>query len=142
MDIITDLCNKYNVILLEDTCESLGSEFKGKKLGTFGVMSSFSTYFGHHISTIEGGVVTTDDKDLYDILVSIRSHGWGRDWDTQTQFNGQQDWDISEFDSLYTFYYSGYNLRVTTEIQAFLGIHQIDKLDDWGNQKGDEFTLI
>ena len=94
-------------------------------------MSSFSTYFGHHISTIEGGVITTDDKDLYDILVSIRSHGWGRDWDTQTQFDAQQDWDISEFDSLYTFYYSGYNLRAT-EIQAFLGIHQIDKLDDWG----------
>lgn len=128
---ITELCDEHGVILLEDACESLGSEFREKKLGTFGVMSSFSTYFGHHISTIEGGVITTDDKDLYDILVSIRSHGWGRDWDIQTQFDAQQDWDISEFDSLYTFYYSGYNLRAT-EIQAFLGIHQIDKLDDWG----------
>ena len=128
---ITELCDEHGVILLEDACESLGSEFREKKLGTFGVMSSFSTYFGHHISTIEGGVITTDDKDLYDILVSIRSHGWGRDWDIQTQFDAQQDWDVSEFDSLYTFYYSGYNLRAT-EIQAFLGIHQIDKLDDWG----------
>ena len=128
---ITELCDEHGVILLEDACESLGSEFREKKLGTFGVMSSFSTYFGHHISTIEGGVITTDDKDLYDILVSIRSHGWGRDWDIQTQFDAQQDWDISEIDSLYTFYYSGYNLRAT-EIQAFLGIHQIDKLDDWG----------
>ena len=74
---ITELCDEHGVILLEDACESLGSEFREKKLGTFGVMSSFSTYFGHHISTIEGGVITTDDKDLYDILVSIRSHGWG-----------------------------------------------------------------
>ncbi|OUX54491.1 MAG: hypothetical protein CBE47_00665 [Pelagibacteraceae bacterium TMED287] len=131
MDKITKLCEEHDVILLEDTCESLGSEFKNKKLGTFGKMSSFSTYFGHHISTIEGGIITTDDKELYDILVSIRSHGWGRDWDIQTQFNAQQDWDVGEFDSLYTFYYSGYNLRAT-EIQAFLGIHQIDKLDDWG----------
>ena len=134
MDVIVDLCNKYNVILLEDTCESLGSEFKGKKLGTFGAMSSFSTYFGHHISTIEGGIITTDDKDLYDILVSIRSHGWGRDWDTQKQIDYQQDWDVSDFDSLYTFYYSGYNLRAT-EIQAFIGINQIDKLDDWGKKR-------
>lgn len=131
MEKITKLCEEHDVILLEDACESLGSEFKNKKLGTFGKMSSFSTYFGHHISTIEGGIITTDDKELYDILVSIRSHGWGRDWDIQTQFNAQQDWDVGEFDSLYTFYYSGYNLRAT-EIQAFLGIHQIDKLDDWG----------
>ena len=131
MKTIVDMCDKYNVVLLEDVCESLGSKFRDKKLGTFGVMSSFSTYFGHHISTIEGGVITTDDKDLYDILVSIRSHGWGRDWDVQKQFDAQQDWDVSDFDSLYTFYYSGYNLR-STEIQAFLGIHQIDKLYVWG----------
>ena len=72
---ITELCDEHGVILLEDACESLGSEFREKKLGTFGVMSSFSTYFGHHISTIEGGVITTDDKDLYDILVSIRRVG-------------------------------------------------------------------
>ena len=136
MDKIVSLCDKYDVILLEDTCESLGSEYRGKKLGTFGKMSSFSTYFGHHISTIEGGVITTDDKELYNILVSIRSHGWGRDWDIQTQFDAQQDWDVSEFDSLYTFYYSGYNLRAT-EIQAFLGINQIDKIHKWGLQRED-----
>ena len=79
MEKITELCQKYNVILLEDTCESMGSEYKGKKLGTFGLMSSFSTYFGHHISTIEGGFVSTNDEELYEILKSIRSHGWDRD---------------------------------------------------------------
>ena len=61
---ITRLCEEYNVILLEDTCESMGCDYKGKKLGTFGKMSSFSTYFGHHISTIEGGFVSTDDFKL------------------------------------------------------------------------------
>ena len=132
MDEIVDLCNKYEVALLEDTCESLGSEYNGKKLGTFGLMSSFSTYFGHHISTIEGGLITTDDKELYNVLLSIRSHGWGRDWDIETQIKAQQDWDVSDFDSLYTFYNSGYNLRAT-EIQAFLGINQIDKIEEWGN---------
>ena len=59
-------------ILLEDTCESMGSKYRDTKLGTFGKMSSFSTFFGHHISTIEGGFISTDDKDLYDILLAIK----------------------------------------------------------------------
>ena len=65
MDKVVELCNKYDVILLEDTCESMGCEYRGRKLGTFGSMSSFSTFFGHHISTIEGGLISTDDKKLY-----------------------------------------------------------------------------
>ena len=73
---IVHLCRMYDVILLEDTCESMGSEYRGDKLGTFGLMSSFSTYFGHHMSTIEGGFVSTNDKELYEVLKSIRSHEW------------------------------------------------------------------
>ena len=69
---IVELCERYGVILLEDTCESMGSEFRDKKLGTFGLMSSFSTFFGHHISTIEGGFVCTDDEELYELLVSLK----------------------------------------------------------------------
>ena len=76
---IQDICESKNIILLEDTCESLGSEFNNKKLGTFGLMSSFSTYFGHHISTIEGGMICTNDKKVANILKSLRSHGWDRD---------------------------------------------------------------
>ena len=68
MDKIVKLCDEYNVILLEDTCESMGCEYKGQKLGTFGKMSSFSTFFGHHISTIEGGIISTDDFELYELL--------------------------------------------------------------------------
>ena len=81
MDKIVELCDKYGVILLEDTCESIGSRYNGKHLGTFGAMSSFSTYFGHHFSTIEGGVVCTDDANTYNMLKSLRSHGWDRDTD-------------------------------------------------------------
>ena len=128
---VVNLCEKYDVILLEDTCESMGSKYRDRKLGTFGRMASFSTFFGHHISTIEGGFVSTDDKDLYDILVSIRAHGWDRDLDVEKQIELQQDWDVSTFNSLYTFYYQGFNVRAT-DLQAHIGLTQIDKLDGWG----------
>ena len=131
MDKVVKLCEDYDVILLEDTCESMGSKYRDTKLGTFGKMASFSTFFGHHISTIEGGFISTDDKDLYDILVAIRAHGWDRDLDTEKQIELQQDWDVSTFNSLYTFYYQGFNVRAT-DLQAYIGLTQIDKLDDWG----------
>ena len=134
MNKITELCFEYDVILLEDTCESMGCEFRDRKLGTFGLMSSFSTFFGHHISTIEGGIVSTDDFKLYELLKSIRAHGWDRDLSIETQFQLQQDWDISEFNALYTFYYEGFNFRAT-DLQAYIGLTQIDKLNEWGNKR-------
>ena len=134
------LCKKYNVILLEDACESMGSECGGKKLGTFGLMSSFSTYFGHHMSTIEGGIVSTSDKELYEILKSIRSHGWDRDMDQKYKNKLRKEWGTSEFDALYTFYNSGFNLR-STDLQAFIGIGQIDKLDDIVKRRNDNFIF-
>jgi len=140
MDAIIKLCTAYEVILLEDTCEAMGCEYKEKKLGTFGKMSSFSTFFGHHISTIEGGLISTDDKDLYELLLSIRSHGWDRDLSIDTQVRLQQDWDISEFNSLYTFYYLGFNMR-STDLQAYIGLAQIDKLDSWGKRREDNYNL-
>ena len=145
MDRLFELCRKYDVHLLEDTCESMGCEYKGKKLGTFGEMSSFSTFFGHHISTIEGGFISTDDFQLYELLVSLRSHGWDRDLSQSTQNKLQKKWNVSEFDAMYTFYYPGYNLR-STDLQAFIGLGQIDKLDGWGKQRQRNFesyqTLI
>ena len=140
MDKIVKLCSDYNVILLEDTCESLGCEFVNRKLGTFGIMSSFSTFFGHHISTIEGGLISTDDKELYELLVSIRSHGWARDLSVETQLNLLEEWNVSEFDSLYTFYYPGFNMR-STDLQAYIGLAQVDKLDDWGRKRSTNFNL-
>ena len=137
---IIELCSKYDVLLLEDVCESLGCEFIDRKLGTFGIMSSFSTFFGHHISTIEGGIVSTDDKELYELLVSLRSHGWARDLSVESQLKLLEEWNVSEFDSLYTFYYSGFNMR-STDLQAYIGLAQIDKLDDWGRKRSTNFNL-
>ena len=140
MDKIVKLCDEYNVILLEDTCESMGCEYNGQKLGTFGKMSSFSTFFGHHISTIEGGIISTDDFELYELLLSIRSHGWDRDLSVETQFQLQQDWDVSDFDAMYTFYYSGFNMR-STDLQAYIGLTQIDKINDWGKKREHNYNL-
>jgi len=135
---VNELCSKYNVVLLEDSCEAMGCEYRDKKLGTFGKMASFSTFFGHHISTIEGGFIATDDLELYELLVSMRSHGWARDLSVETQLRLQEEWIISEFDSLYTFYYTGYNFR-STDLQAYIGLTQIDKLDDWGRIRARNF---
>jgi len=140
MDKIVKLCDEYNVILLEDTCESMGCEYKGQKLGTFGKMSSFSTFFGHHISTIEGGLISTDDFELYELLLSIRSHGWDRDLSEKTQVKLQKEWSVSDFDAMYTFYYSGFNMR-STDLQAYIGLTQIDKLDDWGKKREHNYNL-
>lgn len=140
MQSIVNLCNKYNVILLEDTCEGMGSKYNGKKLGTFGLMSSFSTYFGHHISTIEGGFISTDDEELYEVLKSIRSHGWDRDSSKSFSSSLRDEWGTSDFNSLYTFYYSGFNLR-STDLQAFIGLGQIDKLNEICDKRNANFKL-
>lgn len=140
MDKIQDICDKHDIVLLEDSCESMGSKHKGQNLGTFGSMSSFSTFFGHHISTIEGGFVSTNDKELYDLLLSLRSHGWDRDLDKKSQNKLRDAWDVSGFESLYTFYYPGYNLR-STDLNAFIGIGQIDNLNEWGLVREKNFRL-
>ena len=140
MDKVVKLCDEYDVILLEDTCEAMGCEYKGQKLGTSGRMSSFSTFFGHHISTIEGGIISTNDKDLYELLLSIRSHGWDRDLSEKTQVKLQKEWGVSEFDAMYTFYYSGFNMR-STDLQAYIGLTQIDKIDDWGKKREHNYNL-
>jgi CDP-6-deoxy-D-xylo-4-hexulose-3-dehydrase len=85
-------------------------------------------YFGHHISTIEGGMVCTNDKEIYDILLSIRSHGWDRDWDKEKQEQIRKENNITDFNSLYTFYHPGFNLRAT-DLQAYIGLGQLEKLD-------------
>jgi len=140
MEAIQDLCKKYEVILIEDCCESMGTQYKDKNLGTFGEMSTFSTYFGHHISTIEGGMVCTDDDELYNILVSVRSHGWSRDWDIAKQKEVQQKYDISDFNNLYTFYHVGMNVR-STDLQAFIGLGQLDKLKECFANRNTNFKL-
>jgi len=125
---IKKICKKYNVILLEDSCEALGTTVNSKKIGTEGIASSFSFYYGHHISTIEGGMVVTNDFKLYNVMLSIRSHGWSRDIDLKIKNNLQKKYKVDEFKNLYTFYYPGYNLR-STDLNAFLGLEQLKKIN-------------
>lgn len=139
-DEIIHLCKEYDVILLEDNCESIGSQYKLKKLGNFGLMSSHSMYMSHQMSCVEGGAVCTDDKELYNILRMIRNHGWSRDLPSKDQKKLRKKYKVSEFESLYKFYYPGFNIR-NTEIGAFLGLRQLDKLDDIVQKRQDNFNL-
>lgn len=137
---IIEICEKYNVILVEDSCESIGTTYDGIKTGKFGVMSSYSFYFGHHMSTIEGGMICTDDDELHNLLLSIRSHGWSRDLDLKTQIELKNKYNIDDFKALYTFFYTGFNLR-STDLQAYIGIKQIDKLDNHNKIRNQNFKL-
>jgi CDP-6-deoxy-D-xylo-4-hexulose-3-dehydrase len=122
------LCDKYEVPLIEDCCESHGSLYEGQKVGTFGLMSSFSFYYGHHMSTIEGGMISCNDEELYSVILSIRSHGWARDLPSKRKEALEREYNIGSFESLYTFYYAGFNFR-SSDLNAFLGLQQLRKLD-------------
>jgi CDP-6-deoxy-D-xylo-4-hexulose-3-dehydrase len=128
MDELSALKKKYGFILLEDACAAMGASYRGRHVGTFGDMASFSFYFGHQISTIEGGAVSTDDKELADILFMIRSHGWGKDISPERHAALIKQYDIDDFHSPFVFYEPGFNLR-STDLNAFLGIRQVDKME-------------
>lgn len=128
MDELLALKNKYGFYLLEDACAAMGASYKGKNVGAFGDMSSFSFYFGHQISTIEGGVVSTNNKVFHDLLMMLRSHGWGKDLDSEVHNALIKKYNIDDFHSPFVFYIPGYNLR-NTDLGAFLGIKQIDKME-------------
>lgn len=134
MNRLVDLCCQYGVILIEDNCESMGSKYGDGMLGSFGDISLFSMYYGHHLSTIEGGFINTDNYDLYKLLISQRSHGWSRDLDNAEREGLREYWDIDIFNDLYTFYYKGMNLR-PTDLQAFIGLRMIDRLDDYVSER-------
>ena len=131
MSEIVALCKKYDVILLEDCCESHGSEYNNKKVGTFGLMSTFSFFYGHHISTIEGGMISTSDDEINELLTLKRAHGWARNLPDDIQEKYKKKFQVSDFESLYTFYTIGYNLR-PQEISAFLGLGQMKNIDKYG----------
>lgn len=137
---ILKICDKYDVIALEDSCEALGSVYKGKKLGSIGRVGSFSFYYGHHISTIEGGMVVTDDTYLYNVMLSLRSHGWGRDVELEYHEKWKKEYSIDEVRDLYTFYYPGFNLR-STDLNAFLGLSQLKKIDNLVNKRKENFDI-
>jgi len=130
IDEIQKLCEEKNIILAEDNCESLGTVYKGKKLGNFGVASTFSFYVGHHMSTIEGGAICTDDEELSNMLSLVRAHGWDRNLGEQHQKDIRDKHNVnSSFYSRYTFYDLGYNLR-PNEINGFIGNTQMEYIDE------------
>jgi CDP-6-deoxy-D-xylo-4-hexulose-3-dehydrase len=118
------IASEYGLILLEDNCESLGGKFDGKQLGTFGFGGTFSTFFSHHISTMEGGLIATDDEEMYQVLKSVRAHGWTRDL---PETNHVFDKTGEPWDDLFRFVLPGYNLR-PLEIEAAIGLQQLLKL--------------
>jgi len=126
---ILELCEQNSIILIEDSCEAVGTKYAGRKVGTFGHISTFSFYYGHHMSTIEGGMVCTDDEELNMIIRSIRCHGWDRDLTPQQRKSLRQQYDVGDFKALYTFYHPGFNMR-PTDLQAFLGLKQMERLSD------------
>lgn len=129
IDEIKKICKKKDIILIEDNCESLGSVYKKIKLGNYGLASTFSFFVGHHMSTIEGGAVCTDDKELAIMLKLVRAHGWDRNLDIKNQKVLRKRYKVeSTFYSKYTFYDLGFNLR-PTEINGFIGNVQIKYLN-------------
>ena len=126
---LLNLSKKYNVPLLEDGCAALGSSYEdGTMVGQVGDMSTFSFYFGHQFSTIEGGMINTNDEDLYHMLLVLRSHGWGKDLPNDLYKQLMEKNDIDPFHEPFTFLMPGFNLR-STDLQAFIGLRQLEKAD-------------
>ena len=123
-DQLNSLIEGKNIFLLEDNCESMGATFKGKQAGTFGVMGTFSTFFSHHMATMEGGFVTTDDEELYHILLCLRAHGWTRNLPKENRVSKKSDdW----FTESFRFVLPGYNVR-PLEMSGAIGVEQLKKL--------------
>jgi len=141
METITKICKKEKVLMFEDTCESLGTVFQGKKLGSFGIAGTFSFFIGHHMSTIEGGMVVTNDSNVARELKIIRSHGWDRHLEPHEQTKLRKAHKIDDFYAMYTFYNLGNNFR-PTEISGFLGKQQLKYADTIVNKREKNFHTL
>lgn len=130
LDAIRVLCAESGVVLLEDNCEALGTELPAGKTGNFGLASTFSFFVAHHMSTIEGGMVATDDDELAEMLRIVRANGWDRDLSAVKQSKWRKRFKIpNELQAKYTFYDLGFNFR-PTEITGFLGTQQLRFLEE------------
>lgn len=139
---IKEICREKKIILIEDNCESLGTIYRGQKLGNFGLASTFSFYVGHHLSTIEGGAVCTNDDNLQTMLQLVRAHGWDRNLTEGKQLKIRLEHNVnSSFYSRYTFYDLGYNLR-TTEINGFIGNIQLRYINEIVQKRRDNFLKM
>ena len=128
MDVVCDLAKKNDLILLEDCCEALGSTYAGRSVGTFGEAASFSFFFSHHITTMEGGMIGCRDGDTADKLRIFRAHGWTRNSAKRFSF------DKAEIDERYAFVNWGFNVR-PTDVNAGFGLRQLEKLDGFNTRR-------
>jgi CDP-6-deoxy-D-xylo-4-hexulose-3-dehydrase len=124
LDVMRNFADERGLYFIEDNCESMDAELAGRKAGTFGHISTFSSFFSHHISTMEGGVVTTDDRELFELVKSMRAHGWVRDLPSDSMLFEKRDDDFYE---AYRFILPGYNVR-PIELSGAIGIEQLKKL--------------
>ncbi len=130
-DAIEKMIQDKDIFLLEDNCESMGAIYKGRQTGTFGLMGTFSTFFSHHMATMEGGFVSTDDEELYHILLSMRAHGWTRNLPKNNMVaDKSDDW----FEESFRFVLPGYNVR-PVEMSGAIGIEQLKKLPGFLEQR-------
>lgn len=118
------LATKHDIFFIEDNCESMGAKVKGKFAGTFGDIGTFSTFFSHHISTMEGGICLTDDLELAQVMTSLRTHGWTRELPLENEVYNKSG---NDFDDLFRFVLPGYNLR-PLELSGAIGKEQLKKL--------------
>lgn len=124
-DRINGIIGDKEILVIEDNCESLGATYKGRQAGTFGIAGSYSSFFSHHIATMEGGLVVTDDEELHHIMLSVRSHGWTRHLPKFNRVTGEKSDD--PFEESFKFVLPGYNLR-PVEMSGAIGQEQIAKL--------------
>ena len=129
---INTLIADKDIVLLEDNCESMGATFEGQQAGTFGLMGTFSSFFSHHIATMEGGCVVTDDEEIYHILLCIRAHGWTRNLPKENTLTGTKSDD--PFEESFKFILPGYNVR-PLEMSGAIGIEQLKKLPSFIAQR-------
>lgn len=130
MNQLMEIVNQHKLILIEDTCESLGSSYNQQYLGTFGDIGTYSFYYSHHITTAEGGCVVTNNDEYYELIKSLRAHGWSRSLKNKEEIQQKHP----DLDARFTFVNLGYNLR-PMEIQATMGISQLQKLQTKNNNR-------
>jgi len=123
--VINEIIGEKDILLIEDNCESLGAEHKGKQTSAFGIVGKYSTFFSHHMSTKEGGLVATDDKEIYNMLISLRAHGWTRHLPKENLVSNKSD---NWFEESFSFLLPNYNVRPGV-LHGALGVEQLKKLD-------------
>lgn len=129
MEPLLRLKERCGFFLMEDACAATGSRYDGRRVGTFGDLSAFSFYYGHHMSTIEGGMVCANDEVLHDLVLQTRAHGWPKDLAPEREAAQARSHDVIEFNRPFTFYYPGFNVR-STDLNAKIGLSQLARIDD------------